>query len=81
MLLADLEFFADLELAEKFSGGQAPPAVFQGGTTGLTTVANFNPDRTATQTDNSSFSNLTGSFPAFDVTYGSNASTIAVPVG
>ncbi|MEH2367785.1 hypothetical protein [Nostoc sp.] len=87
MIIADLTY-EELELALEVNivGGvsappapSAPPAVFQGSSSGVTTIANFNPNGSATQTQSNSFSNLTGSFPAFNVSFGTNTSTTSIP--
>jgi hypothetical protein len=84
MIIADLTYIEKLEtaLAGDLIGGQSappPPAVFQGSSSGVTTVANFNPNGSATQTISNSFSTLTGTFPSFNVNFGSNTSTTSVP--
>ncbi len=82
MIIADLTY-EELETALEANivGGQAaPPAVFQGSSTGVTTVANFNPNGSATLANSTSSSTLTGSFPSFNVNFGTSTTTQSVPV-
>ncbi|MEH2243160.1 hypothetical protein [Nostoc sp.] len=86
MIIADLTY-EELEpaLEANIVGGKqsaspsAPPAVFQGGSTGVFTIANFNPNGSATQGTSTSSSTLTGSFPSFDVNFGTGVTTTSVP--
>ncbi|BBD68671.1 hypothetical protein NIES4072_40060 [Nostoc commune NIES-4072] len=81
MIIAGLTY-QELEpaLEANIVGGQsAPPAVFQGTSSGVTTVANFNPNGSATLANSNSFSSLTGSFPSFDVNFGTSTTTQSIP--
>ncbi|QFS47282.1 hypothetical protein [Nostoc sphaeroides] len=83
MIIADLniEKLETASEADLIRGGQStPPVVFQGTSSGVTTIANFNPNGSATQATSTSSSSLTGSFPSFNVNFGTSTTTTSVPV-
>lgn len=80
MIVSDLAYLEELvdESAKELIGGDtaAPAAVFEGGSSGVFTIANFG--NSNTQGLSTSFSNLNGSFPAFNVSFGTNISVTSV---
>jgi hypothetical protein len=76
MLILDLEHLEHVDGEDMIGGNSEPgptqfPSQFLGGTSGVFSVALFGFDGTASTASNS-LSTLTGSFPAFNVQFGTS---------
>jgi len=81
MLILDLEHLEHVDGEDMVGGNSGPaqfPSQFLGGTSGAFSVALFGFDGTAS-TNTNSVSTLTGSFPAFNVQFGTSVSVLTIP--
>jgi hypothetical protein len=81
MLILDLEHLEHVDGEDMVGGNSGPaqfPSQFLGGTSGVFSVALFGFDGTAV-TNTNSVSTLTGSFPAFNVQFGTSVLVQTIP--